>query len=69
MGIALAKVAELEADLPLAELQEVGLVAWSLVLGEGRSQSLRQSLSQTLAAPVNAVEVVVVPGQEQFVEG
>ncbi|KAL8614175.1 hypothetical protein ACOMHN_026392 [Nucella lapillus] len=62
-------VAELEADLPLAQVQEVGLVTWSLVLGEGRSQNLHQSLSQTLAAPVDAVEVVVVPGQEQSVEG
>ncbi|KAL8567186.1 hypothetical protein ACOMHN_046596 [Nucella lapillus] len=69
VGIALAKVVELEADLPLPQVQEVGLAAWSLVLCEGRSQSLRQSLRQTLAAPVDAVEVVVVPGQEQSVEG
>ncbi|KAL8598979.1 hypothetical protein ACOMHN_006789 [Nucella lapillus] len=71
MGIALANVAELKADLPLAQVQVAGLVVWSLVEAVDKSHSPFhcQSLSQTLVAPSHAKEVVVDPGQEQSVEG
>ncbi|KAL8563839.1 hypothetical protein ACOMHN_061963 [Nucella lapillus] len=71
MGIAFAKVADLEVELPLAQVQVAGLVVWSLVEAVDIPHSLFhcQSLSQTLVAPSDAMEVVVGPGQEQSVEG
>ncbi|KAL8625092.1 hypothetical protein ACOMHN_030727 [Nucella lapillus] len=71
VGIALTKVADLEVELPLAQVQGAGLVVWSWVEAVDISHSLFhcQSLIQTLVAPSDAMEVVVDPGQEQSVEG